>query len=371
MKNQNTSRSQNGKNKGKNQNQEKEKTFLTEPQNKNKTAHDNTQSIQIKEQIQKQAMLLKRIQDAEEKLKFTQEQRKKLISTKKLEIEKKDQTINQMRLTNEQLQKELDILQTQVQDSLDNVEYKEKNELFEEEKKKREDPLKEIIEQKQQELNEIVQKGKVIKKEKEKLQGYLEEKVNLEQINSLNSEIKLTQEKIDELEKEKEYLLKLKEDHDECEVQNKKIREEIEEIKENLEKIREQNKLKSKMEQKKQSLKMKEINHNLTAKQIKDRNEQLIKNEIDKYWEKNKNLLNASYSEEKVNIKRQSNAKRKIHNYSTEVLNKNMELSNISMNNDENKLPKIPLFKQNEKKVLLGILPEKELNKYEKRYEIV
>ena len=73
MKNQNTSRSQNGKNKGKNQNQEKEKTFLTEPQNKNKTAHDNTQSIQIKEQIQKQAMLLKRIQDAEEKLKFTQE----------------------------------------------------------------------------------------------------------------------------------------------------------------------------------------------------------------------------------------------------------------------------------------------------------
>ena len=173
------------------------------------------------------------------------------------------------------------------------------------------------------------------------------------------------------MEKEKEYLLKLKEDHDKCEVQNKKIREEIEEIKENLEKIREQNKLKSKMEQKKQSLKMKEINHNLTAKQIKDRNEQLIKNEIDKYWEKNKNLLNASYSEEKVNIKRQSNAKRKIHNYSTEVLNKNMELSNISMNNDENKLPKIPLFKQNEKKVLLGILPEKELNKYEKRYEIV
>ena len=149
MKNQNTSRSQNGKNKGKNQNQEKEKTFLTGTQNKNKTAHDNTQSIQIKEQIQKQAMLLKRIQDAEEKLKFTQEQRKKLISTKKLEIEKKDQTINQMRLTNEQLQKELDILQTQVQDSLDNVEYKEKNELFEKEKKKRKDPLKQIIEQKE------------------------------------------------------------------------------------------------------------------------------------------------------------------------------------------------------------------------------
>ena len=48
-----------------------------------------------------------------------------------------------------------------------------------------------------------------------------------------------------------------------------------------------------------------------------------------------------------------------------------MEVPNLTTNNDENKLPKIPLFKQNEKKVLLGILPEKELNKYEKRYEIV
>ena len=128
------------------------------------------------------------------------------------------------------------------------------------------------------------------------------------------------------------------------------------------------------MEQKKQSLKMKEINHNLTAKQIKERNEQLIKNEIDKYWEQNKNLLTSSYSEEKVIPKKQSNKDRriqKINNFSTEVLKKNMEMPNLTTNNDENKLPKIPLFKQNEKKVLLGILPEKELNKYEKRYEIV
>ena len=60
-----------------------------------------------------------------------------------------------------------------------------------------------------------------------------------------------------------------------------------------------------------------------------------------------------------------------MHNYSTEVLKKNMEVPNLTTNNDENKLPKIPLFKQNEKKALLGILPEKELNNYEKRYEII
>ena len=130
--------------------------------------------------------------------------------------------------------------------------------------------------------------------------------------NSLNSDIKLTIEKIDDLEKEKKYILKLKGDHDICEVQNSKIKKEIEEIKKKLEKIREQNKLKNKMEQKKQSLKMKEINHNLTAKKIKERNEQFVKNEIDKYLEKNKNLLNASHTEEKLIPKKQSNKDRKI-----------------------------------------------------------
>ena len=53
-------------------------------------------------------------------------------------------------------------------------------------------------------------------------------------------------------------------------------------------------------------------------------------------------------------------------NYTEEVLKKNMEL-----NQNDDKLPIIPLFKENEKKILLGILPEKELNKYEKRYEYV
>ena len=68
------------------------------------------------------------------------------------------------------------------------------------------------------------------------------------------------------MKKEKSYLLKLKEDHDKCAEEQQKIKEEIEEIKTKLEKIREENKQKSILEQKNQSLKMKEINHNLTAK---------------------------------------------------------------------------------------------------------
>ena len=78
-----------------------------------------------------------------------------------------------MMVTNEQLQKELDILQTQVQDSLDNVEYKEKNELFEKKKKR---PFKTNNRTKRKKLNEIVQNGKIYKKEREKYQKELEEK---------------------------------------------------------------------------------------------------------------------------------------------------------------------------------------------------
>ena len=62
--------------------------------------------------------------------------------------------------------------------------------------------------------------------------------------------------------------------------------------------------------------------------------------------------------------------KRKLNVYSEEVLKKNMELNNKDLSNND-KLPKIPLFKEGEKKILLGLLPEKEINKYQKRFEYV
>ena len=89
---------------------------------------------------------------------------------KKLEIEKKDKTIKQMKATNEQLEKELEILQTQVLENLDNMEYKEKNEQYENEKKKRLEPLKRNLKVKEKELSVIVQVNNKYKKEKENLQ---------------------------------------------------------------------------------------------------------------------------------------------------------------------------------------------------------
>ena len=60
----------------------------------------------------------------------------------------------------------------------------------------------------------------------------------------------------------------MKEEHDKCDEENKKINKEIEEVKLNLEKIRKENRQKSQIEKNNQSLKLKEINHNLTEKQI-------------------------------------------------------------------------------------------------------
>ena len=45
--------------------------------------------------------------------------------------------------------------------------------------------------------------------------------------------------------------------------------------------------------------------------------------------------------------------------------------NNKSVNNNIRELPKIPLFNKNEKKVLANILPEKEIKKYEKRFEYI
>ena len=69
-----------------NTNQEKEPTSPTEQQNKKKPVQDNAQDLQIQEQLKKQANLIKQIQDAEEKLRFTQDQRKKLFFKLKFRI---------------------------------------------------------------------------------------------------------------------------------------------------------------------------------------------------------------------------------------------------------------------------------------------
>ena len=111
----------------------------------------------------------------------------------------------------------------------------------------------------------------------------------------------------------------MKEEHDKCDEENKKINKEIEEVKLNLEKIRKENRQKSQLEQNNQSLKLKEINHNLTEKQIKEKNQQRIKNSIDKYWQKNRKKI-----------------KEKTSNDYNNYFQKSLSYTNINSNTDEN-----------------------------------
>ena len=71
-------RKKNSNSNNKSQSEDNEGTFLTQPPNKNKTPQVNPDTEKIQEQIKKQAILLKQINDAEQKLKIAQEQRKKL-----------------------------------------------------------------------------------------------------------------------------------------------------------------------------------------------------------------------------------------------------------------------------------------------------
>ena len=115
--------------------------------------------------------------------------------------------------------------------------------------------------------------------------------------------------------------------------------------------------------------------------------EEKIKKSLEKFWKINKDKL-LSLSNERIEqnnshayltaikennnkeiktklVKKKNNLFNKKKKFGEELRNKNLE------NNTSNELPLIPLFNNQEKKILLNILPEKELEKFEKRYEFV
>jgi hypothetical protein len=232
------------------------------------------------------------------------------------------------------------------------------------------------------------------KKEKEKLQKELDSKVNMEQIYSLSNQIKISEKKLKELEEEKEALVKIQEEHFKCEEEKAKIKDEIKNLQKNLDEIRKKNKEKSKKERNDMSLVIKgnnnsELYKDLNPEQKKAIKEQQIQEQIDKYWRKNERLLNTEVNEEEnEEAKNKNNSKKmkfmnerslalmqKQQNYNNKMAY-SKKLRNAEGNNDNEsdskkstELPKIPLFNQNEKKVLINILPEKEIQKYEKRFE--
>jgi len=358
-----------------------------------------------KDLLKKQNELLFQINTLEEKLRFEKEQHQYLIESKQEEIEFKTNKINQLKGVNEKLQNEFKNLQAKAQENMDKIENREKNDRNEQEKQNRQNSLEQMLKVKEKELSNSNYQVDKFTKEKEKLRKKLDETININEINYLKDQIKVAQEKVDELNKEKKYLSDIQEEHFKCQEKFQNLNQEIDKLKEELNEIKKQQRKETKFDHNNlgtmnNSKSMKKIipgkgdlglgqGISIGAKLLKQNQEEeeKIKKSLEKFWKINKDKL-LSLSSEKIEqnkshnfismtknnadkevktklIKKTNNLFNKKKKFGEELRNKNID------NNMSNELPLIPLFNSQEKKILLNILPEKELEKFEKRYEFV
>ena len=360
-----------------------------------------------RELYKKQNELISQIKKVEEKLKFEKEQHQYLIESKQEEIEFKTKTINQLKIVNEKLQKEFENLQAKAQENLDKIENKEKNDKNELDKKTKQNSLEQMLKVKEKELSTSNAQVDKFTKEKEKLRKKLDETVNINEINYLKDQIKIAQEKVDELKKEKKYLSEVKDEHNKCQEKFQNLNKEIEKLKSELLELKKQQRKEIKsdksnmgiMSNSKSVKKINPLKSDLglqgmnTFERIQRQNkneEEKIKKSLEKFWKINKdkllslsnenidqnlsgnnlsgtnyNINNKSHEIKTKLVKRANNLFNKKKKFGEELRNKNFD------NNISNELPIIPLFNNQEKKILLNILPEKELEKFEKRYEFI
>ena len=106
--------------------------------------------------------------------------------------------------------------------------------------------------------------------------------------------------------------------------------------------------------------------------------EEEFKKNLDEFWSENKqkllearNIKNDPIQElkkSKNNNEINKSSIIKLNYYKKKNYSPNKNNLQVSQSN-ENFLPKIPLFNEEEKKILKNVLPQKEIEKYEKRYE--
>ena len=107
--------------------------------------------------------------------------------------------------------------------------------------------------------------------------------------------------------------------------------------------------------------------------------EEKIKNSLDEFWSKNREKLmeseemNEEITNEENNKKSKKMTEEEINRMKKEKAQKAQKLLSTQIRNGDigksTELPKISLFNQNEKKILMNVLPEKEIEKFEKRYD--
>ena len=357
--------------------------------NEQKGLEEESKKMQ-EEERKKHVELEKQIKEIEDKLNFEQQQCQNIINLKEKEKEQREKDINQLKSENNELSEQLKYLKKQVKENSDLIS-KEKDE-----KNKEPDVLEEMYKVKEEELKHYIVANKSKEKEKQRLQKELDSKVNLDLVNDLKNQIKISKKKKKELEKKIEELEPIRFKHEKCEEEKKRIKNEIYSLQKTMEDIKKTNRKKFLKETKDKRMvikynNMSQLFKNLDEEQIKILKEQLNQKKIDKYWEKNRE---EESSNDKDIVKKEDDNKKNIKKMKfmlesyleieqkKQNFNKKMEYVKKIRNNSYKKeiknsdlqrteLPVIPLLDQNKKKALLNIIPEKEIQKYEKRYEYI
>ena len=360
-----------------------EGVLMTIPPNKKrkkviKIETENTKKE--REEIQKQNQIKLQIKELEEKIAFERNQRNIVMSMKKAELARKEKNIEQIDDTNKKLEIEINRIQKEIDTKFNKTENKEKN--------KKEinnnsnnnitnNPLEKELKENDKEIENSKQIIEQYKKDINNLQKIVDKNIDVNQINNLKEEIKNVQERISNLQKEKKYLLNINEEHNKCLEHQTKLQEDINYYQTELNKLKIENKEKSKIKIEQQINDTKSNNNKykgLSPQQIQQKKEKHIKSSLDEFWSKNKEkLLKSSLSDNIIINKEELNNKIK-NNKNYLLYNKKKKYAegikdfNLDINNN-NALPVLPLFNSNEKKILLNVLPEEEIQKYEKRYE--
>ena len=372
---------------------------MTEPSKKGKDEIETEKKE--KEEMEKQNLLNKEIKSMDDILKFTLEERKKLIAQKDKEIEQKDQLIKKIKDANENLKRELENLQIEVNNKFSKEEffdktpeeaYKLKKQHYEKEKKERLGSLIQRLNVKKYDLKTSVEIINQYKKEIDKLKKKIEKKVDLTELNNLTDEIKKVTTQNEILDYEIKELEETQKEHTFCEIEQNKLMKQIEELEKEISDKKKDNKRIIKNINNEES---KIIQMKVNNKKPKEEIDQEIQDSLNEFWDQYQDKLNEyqDLNEEEVkekmieneNNNNDNNIKKKKlfrsnfqidEENKNKVRNKNLKsqrylVERIRSNQIKSKieLPKITLFNSQEKKILLNVLPEKEIEKYEKRYE--
>ena len=330
-----------------------------------------------KEEIQKQNEIKLQIKELEEKIAFEKDQRNKVMSMKKAELLRKEKNIEQIEETNKKLEIEINRIKKEIDTKLNKTDEKDKEKEKKVNNNATNNPLEKELKENDKEIENSKQLIDQYKKDINNLQKIIDKKIDITEINNLKVEIKNTQERISILQKEKKYLLNINEEHNKCLEYQTKLQEDINYYQNELNKLKMENKEKEKIKTEQHINNTKSNNNKykgLSPEQIQQKKEKHIQNSLSEFWSQNKQkLLKYSLSDNKITNKEELSNKNK-NNKNYLLYNKKKKYGegikdfNLDIYNN-NDLPVLPLFNNKEKKILLNVLPEEEIQKYEKRYE--